>query len=327
MTLRPMPHQPNALSKGKEGKQHDKPQVPELTEVPTRLETVVKLSGSTCYRAMVIQDACRFLSDVGIVATASASRAKPNFAQRRSSDVKAFTRANVGLSRAIGTTIIVSPLCMAGQPGACIVTAVLQAGFAIVDTTAHGEAEIQTALDTEIRSDQDMEACLNGRTFGQFPLPMALCWQRVFCSRDCCLCTKHQSVKELRHAGSKGKTSTEKTTQTQKQNTNQKTTKTKPTATTRHPGETGETGETGTMLIKKLVQLCYERQAFFTREDVFTLPCREHSRVKAGSGKRPSKPNHKTTQKPKTTPKTNPQKKTKTKQTKALEPAFHPGET
>ena len=138
-------------------------------------------------------------------------------------------------------------------------------------------------------------------------------WPRhFFCSRDCCLCTKHQSVKELRHAGSKGKTSTEKTTQKQKQNTNPKTTKTKPTATTRHPfaaGETGETGETGTMLIKKLVQLCYERQAFFTREDVFTLPCREHSRVKAGSGKRPSKPNHKTTQKPKTTPKTDPHKK------------------
>ena len=67
------------------------------------------------------------------------------------------------------------------------------------------------------------------------------------------------------------KTSTEKTTQKQKQNTNPKTTKTKPTATTRHPfaaGETGETGETGTMLIKKLVQLCYERQAFFIREDL-----------------------------------------------------------
>ena len=29
--------------KGKGGKQPDKPQVPELTEVPTRLETVVKL--------------------------------------------------------------------------------------------------------------------------------------------------------------------------------------------------------------------------------------------------------------------------------------------
>ena len=137
-------------------------------------------------------------------------------------------------------------------------------------------------------------------------------------------------MKELRYAGSKGKTSTEKTTQKQKQNTNPKTTKTKPTATTQHPfaaGETGETGETGTMLIKKLVQLCYERQVFFTREDVFTLPCRENSRVKAGSGKRPSKPNRKTTQKPKTKTKTNPHQKTTTKQTKAPEPAFHPGET
>ena len=57
---------------------------------------------------------------------------------------------------------------MAGQPGACTVTAVLQAGFAIVDTTAYGEAEIQTALDTQICSDQDMEACLNGRKFGNF---------------------------------------------------------------------------------------------------------------------------------------------------------------
>ena len=69
--------------KGKEGKQRDRPQVPELTEVPTRLETV----GSTCYRAMVIQDACGFLSGRGIVTTASASRAKPT-PQRRSSDVK-----------------------------------------------------------------------------------------------------------------------------------------------------------------------------------------------------------------------------------------------
>ena len=165
--------------KGKGGKQHDRPQVPELTEVPTRLETVVKLSGSTCYRAMVIQDACGFLSGRR---HRHDSQRQQSEAQLRTAAVKrreAFTRANVGLSRAIGTTIIVSPLDMAGQPGACIVTAVLQAGFAIVDTTAHGEAEIQTALDTEIRSDQDMEACLNGRTFGQFPLPMALCWQRV----------------------------------------------------------------------------------------------------------------------------------------------------
>ena len=33
----------------------------------------------------------------------------------------------------------------------------------------------------------------------------SLCRSCFFCSRDCCLCTKHQSVKELRHAGSKGK--------------------------------------------------------------------------------------------------------------------------
>ena len=77
------------------------------------------------------------------------------------------------------TTIIISPLDMAGQPGACIVTAVLQAGFAIVDTTAYGDSEVQTALDTQICSDQEMEARLNRQTFGQFPLPMALCWQRV----------------------------------------------------------------------------------------------------------------------------------------------------
>ena len=50
---------------------------------------------------------------------------------------------------------------------------------AIVDTTAYGESEVQTALDTQICSDQEMEARLNGQTFGQFPLPMALCWQRV----------------------------------------------------------------------------------------------------------------------------------------------------
>ena len=49
MIPKPMPP-PAKRSKqgtGKGGKQPDKPQVPELTEVPTRLETVVKLSG-TC---------------------------------------------------------------------------------------------------------------------------------------------------------------------------------------------------------------------------------------------------------------------------------------
>ena len=57
---------------------------------------------------------------------------------------EAFTRVNAGFSRAIRTTIIISPLDMAGQPGACIVTAVFQAGFAIVDTL-HVAIQIQTA--------------------------------------------------------------------------------------------------------------------------------------------------------------------------------------
>ena len=60
-------HAPPALrpkqGKGKGGKKPDKP-----------LETVVKLSGSTCYRTMVIQDACGFLSGRRHRREASASR-------------------------------------------------------------------------------------------------------------------------------------------------------------------------------------------------------------------------------------------------------------
>ena len=63
---------------------------------------------------------------------------------------------------------------MAGQPGACIVTAVLQAGLAIVDTTAYGDSEIQTALDTQIQSDHDMDARLNGQTFSKTPTAYVL---------------------------------------------------------------------------------------------------------------------------------------------------------
>ena len=49
----------------------------------------------------------------------------------------------------------------------------------------------------------------------------------LFCSRDCCLCAKHQSVKELRHARSKGKQQTQrkpnKSNQKPQANTPQKT--------------------------------------------------------------------------------------------------------
>ena len=135
-----------------------------------------------------------------------------------------------------------------------------------------------------------------------------ICWllckeHCFFCSRDCCLCTKHPSVKELRHAGSKGKNEqTEDQTNTTTKHKQKSHKKNKTTATTRLPfaaGETGETGETETTPIKTLVQHCYERQTFFTREDGITLTCREHSRVKGRFRK--------------TTKQTKPQNNTKTK--------------
>ena len=165
--------------KGSGEKPSNMSQVSHLTGVPTRLETVVKLSGSTCYRAIMIQDARGFLSGRMTRRDRLRQQSDAHLLTAAIKRREAFTHANVGLSRAIGTIIIVSPLDMAGQPGACIVTAVLQAGFAIVDTTAYGDSEVQTALDTQVCSDQEMEARLNGRTFGQFPLPMALCWHRV----------------------------------------------------------------------------------------------------------------------------------------------------
>ena len=61
-------------AKGSGGKPRDMYQVTHLTEVPTRLETVVKLSGSTCYRAIMIQDACGFLS--GRITSRPSSTAK-----------------------------------------------------------------------------------------------------------------------------------------------------------------------------------------------------------------------------------------------------------
>ncbi|MEM1281830.1 MAG: hypothetical protein AAGG53_17870, partial [Cyanobacteria bacterium P01_H01_bin.152] len=80
--------------------------------------------------------------------------------------------------RAIGATIIISPLDMAGQPGACIVTAVLQTGFASVNTDAYGFVDHTSDLDDRICDDDAMLARISGMTFGEFPLPMALCWQR-----------------------------------------------------------------------------------------------------------------------------------------------------
>ena len=220
--------------KGRGGKQSDRSQVPQLTEVPTRLETVVKLSGSTCYRAMMIQDACGFLSGRG---SHRERNRQQSDTQLRNTAVKrreAFTRANVGLSRAIGTTIIISPLDMAGQPGACS-----HCGFCRLDlplsTPLHGESEFQTALDTQICSDQDMEARLNGQTF--FLLA------RLLSVRYAPVSERAKACKKQREA-----TNTKKTKQKQPKNTNKHTTHKKNTAkqVPFPAGETGETGETKT---------------------------------------------------------------------------------
>ena len=73
--------------------------------------------------------------------------------------------------------------------------------------------------------------------------------QFFFCSRDCCLCAMHQSVKELRHARRQRE---QETNQKPKAKPNQKTTKNKTHTKTKHhkttnpfaAGETCETGET-----------------------------------------------------------------------------------
>lgn len=46
---------------------------------------------------------------------------------------------------------------MAGQPGACIVTAVLQTGLAVIDTNAYGLSHSEMSLDENIVADSEME--------------------------------------------------------------------------------------------------------------------------------------------------------------------------
>ena len=97
-----MPHPPAKKAKagkGKGDKRQDNTQPKTLSEVPTRLETVVKNSGTTCFRAILLQDACGFLS--GRVPAnmrgrqLSTAQVSSLHAKRR----EAYARANVGLSQ------------------------------------------------------------------------------------------------------------------------------------------------------------------------------------------------------------------------------------
>ena len=152
-----------------------------------------------------------------------------------------------------------------------------------------------------------------------------------FCSQDCCLCTKHQSVKELRHARSKGR----QQTQRKPNKSNQKPQTNKPqkqkTAAKQVPfaaGETGETGETETAPSKQTIGpiLLRGKQTFLTSENGKTLTSRILLRMKGRFRKttRQTKPQNNTNNQ--NTPK-KPNQKTTTKQTKTTEPALHPGET
>ena len=152
-----------------------------------------------------------------------------------------------------------------------------------------------------------------------------------FCSRDCCLCAKHQSVKELRHARSKGKQQTQRKPNKSNQKPQTTTPQKRKTAAKQVPfaaGETGETGETETTPRKKTIGpiLLRGKQTFLTSENGKTLTSRILLRMKGRFRKttRQTKPQNNTNNQ-NTTKK--PNQKTTTKQTKTTEPALHPGET
>ena len=75
-------------AKGSGGKPRDMYQVTHLTEVPTRLESVVKLSGSTCYRAIMIKMHVVFSQAVSHVETVFDSKVRNTSSLPQSSDVK-----------------------------------------------------------------------------------------------------------------------------------------------------------------------------------------------------------------------------------------------
>ena len=151
--------------------------------------------------------------------------------------------------------------------------------------------------------------------------------RHFFCSRDCCLCTKHQSVKELRHARSKGK----QQTQRKPNKSNQKPQTNKPqkqkTATKQVPfaaGETGETGETETTPSKIIIGpiLLRGKQTFLTSENGKTLTSRILLRMKGRFRKttRQTKPQNNTNNQ-NTTKKTQPKNHNQTNENNRTSPS------
>ena len=156
-----------------------------------------------------------------------------------------------------------------------------------------------------------------------------------FCSRDCCLCTMHQSVKELRHARSKGKQQTPR----KPNKSNQK------PQTNTHTNKKPQPSKFPLQLVKQVKQVKQVRrephrvsnqfvqeellrgnQTILTSEHGKTLSSRKllwmmgRFRKTTRQTKPQSKNNNKNTTK-------QPNQKNTTKQTKTTEPTHHHGET
>lgn len=131
-----------------------------FAHVPLKVENTVKLAGATCYRCFLIQSGVSFLSG------------SDDYADDANFEAKA--RANVGLSRAIGSTIIVSPVDMRSLIGMAQVLAALQIGVGRVDTNSL--VAKWDCLVCGITSDEAMRQALLGDARGSFPLPLAVAW-------------------------------------------------------------------------------------------------------------------------------------------------------
>lgn len=142
---------------------HSNSTIPQyLDKVPLKVENTVKLAGATCYRSFLIQAGVSFLSG--------------SHKYTEEKNFEAYARANVGLSRAIGATIIVSPVDMRGLIGMAQVLATIQAGLCRIDTDSGGVVLTLEAQDKVIQTDRAMTQKLEGATFGAYPLPLSLAW-------------------------------------------------------------------------------------------------------------------------------------------------------
>lgn len=91
---------------------------------------------------------------------------------------EAYAKANVGLSWAIGATIIVSPIDMRGLIGMAQVLAALQTRLGRIDANSFGLVAQRGRVEKNITSDEKMLQALLGSRIGSLPLPLALAWLR-----------------------------------------------------------------------------------------------------------------------------------------------------